>query len=97
MSLSKKIQNMLSKNPDMEISEIAKKTGANKQYVYTVKWKMRNAGASTKVGRPRKSDIPTLNTGQDEITALRLQNADLEHQIIGYRAVISYLESLAFE
>jgi len=102
-SRSERIRKGLEKYPDLTPSELAKKLKVPKATVYTERWKLNKSnGVVAKRGRPSKGKTrPAIQKeGQllaktileDKVEAMSAEIADLKHQIVGFRAVISYLE-----
>lgn len=88
--------------------DIAKQLKIPVQSVYSAKY-LRFKGAPKRRGRPSKawensrpanvlqqqSQLLAKTMLEDEVDALKIEIANLKHQIIGFRAVISYLEDLS--
>ena len=106
-SRSERIRKGLEKYPDLTPSELAKKLKVPKATVYTERWKLNKSnGVVAKRGRPSKSWEKTRPANvlqkegqllaktllEDKVKAMSEEIADLKHQIVGFRAVISYLE-----
>lgn len=90
--------------------EVAQKMKVTVQRVYATRYEAKNkspvvdAGfkrVTKKRGRPAKSETTTHQQLlsrvilEDKVESLNIEIANLKHQIIGFRAVISYLEDLA--
>lgn len=90
--------------------DVAKELKIPVQSVYTAKYIDRQRSKSLwngkkKVGRPRKLQTVTVSATnnpliskvilEDRVESLQIEIANLKHQIVGFRAVISYLEDLA--
>ena len=103
-SRSEKVRKALVKYPDLAAKDLAKKLKVPVTAVYTERWKASKSVAPKKRGRPPKAWENTKPVMQkegqllaktileDKVEALNAEVADLKHQIVGFRAVISYLE-----
>jgi hypothetical protein len=102
-SRSERIRKGLEKYPDLTPSELAKKLKVPKATIYTERWKLNKSnGVVAKRGRPSKEKTrPALHEErqllaktilEDKVEALEAEINQLKHQIVGFRAVISYLE-----
>jgi len=82
---------LLRNNPSMTFEEWNKKTGGSKNLYRVYKATLKRAKPAVKKVRQVKKEtmvIPSLPPPK-----LRDEIADLRHQIVGFRAVISYLEN----
>jgi len=90
--------------------EVAAKMKIPVGYVYTTRHnenKSVKGAAPKRVGRPawenprpanilqKESQLLAKTLLEDKVESLNIEIANLKHQIIGFRAVISYLENLA--
>ena len=93
MSKSQQIREMLTANPDIPVKEIVEKVKCNPALIYQVKGAM-NTEKKYAVKRDRPAKQPT--EGQIVLRNVIKQDDNtvktLKQEIIGYRAVISYLE-----
>lgn len=105
-SRSEKVRKALVKYPDLAAKDLAKKLKVPVTAVYTERWKASKSVAPKKRGRPSKAWERTRPANimqkegqllaktllEDKVEALNAEVANLKHQIVGFRAVISYLE-----
>jgi hypothetical protein len=78
--------------------EVAEMMNTNIHNVYSVRYlhkKKQNKVPAVKVAPPTVERMNVIANLEDKIEALNIQIANQKHQIIGYCAVISYLENLA--
>jgi len=102
-----KIRALIKEQPHMTAKQIAEVVGCRPQAVHSVKYldqrKLRKAGKPTKKIRITKTQanlakrlkVP-LDAYAKELAGFDTRSdviADLRHQIVGFRAVISYLEN----
>ena len=106
--MAKKVSRIgfLRENPDATYEEFFKATGGSKQNYHSNKWIIKKAvkGKSgktmtVKVKAHRRHPAGTapadLIIANGKVVKLESEIANLKHQIVGFRAVISYLEDLA--
>lgn len=107
-SKAEQIRKILTDTPSIPSKQVAEMTGFPLNMVYQVKYQMKKNNKKTKkpVGRPRKTKITRADVTSNAYRKLQLdcallgdQNnsllreiANLENEIVGFRAVISYLE-----
>jgi hypothetical protein len=80
-------------NPDASYEEYFKATGGTKQSWYSVKYMMKRR--SSKKTKQTLPNHPHISKADYRIAQMELEIANLKHQIVGFRSVISYLENLA--
>lgn len=105
-SRSEKVRKALVKYPDLAAKDLAKKLKVPVSTVYTERWRANKSIEPKKRGRPPKAWESTRPANvmqkegqllaktllEDKVEALNAEVANLKHQIVGFRAVISYLE-----
>jgi len=95
----------------LSYSEISARTGAKLQYLYNVANKLKLKKRLKRQEAKKFQDIKQLSESQkdhllrtsrnerlrlqERIEELETKNKNLEHQIIGFRSVISYLENMS--
>lgn len=95
----------------LSYSEVSERTGAKLQYLYNVANKLKLKKRLKRQEAKKFQDIKQLSESQkdhllkinrnerlrlqDRIEELETKNKNLEHQIIGFRSVISYLENMS--
>lgn len=95
----------------LSYKEVSEKTGVGLQYLYNVAHKMKLRKRIKRQESKQMREIKGLTEAQkdrmlrinrderlrlqDRIEELEAKNQNLEHQIIGFRSVISYLENMA--
>ena len=95
-------------NPKATYEEFYKATGGTKQNYHSNKWmiskgkkkpaKAKNMTVKVKAHRRHPAHTApdvSLMLSEQRVNTLVKENQELRHQIIGFRAVISYLEDLA--
>ena len=100
--------NFMRQNPNASYDEYKEATGGTKQSYYNNKWSAKKTGKkpakakakTVKVKAHRRHPAHTapdvsLMLSEQRVNTLVRENQELRHQIIGFRAVISYLEDLA--
>ena len=84
-------------NPSASYEEYFKATGGSKQSWYSIRYlmKKRKPKAEKKAKAETLPGLPAITKSDYKIAAMELEIASLKHEIIGFRAVISYLENMA--
>lgn len=106
-SKAEQIRKILTDTPSIPSKQVAEMTGFPLNMVYQVKYQMKKNNKKP-VGRPRKTKVTItradvtsnairkleLECGlyRDRMSYLTRQVNELEREIVGFRAVISYLE-----
>ena len=104
--MAKKVSRIgfLRENPDATYEEFFKATGGSKQNYHSNKWIIKKAvkpgkTMTVKVKAHRRHPAGTapadLIIANGKLVKLQSEIDNLKHQIVGFRAVISYLEDLA--
>lgn len=107
-SKAEQIRKILTDTPSIPSKQVAEMTGFPLSMVYQVKYQMKKNNKKTKkpVGRPRKTKVIREEVAsnayrklqldcalyQDRMNFLNREVNRLESEIVGFRAVISYLE-----
>lgn len=107
-SKAEQIRKILTDTPSIPSKQVAEMTGFPLSMVYQVKYQMKKNNKKTKkpVGRPRKTKVTREEVASNAYRKLQLECAmfkdtndwlrretkKLETEIVGFRAVISYLE-----
>lgn len=107
-SKAEQIRKILTDTPSIPSKQVAEMTGFPLSMVYQVKYQMKKNNKKTKkpVGRPRKTKVTREEVStnvfrkfqldcamlQDKNEFLSREVDRLENEVVGFRAVISYLE-----
>jgi len=96
LSTSTKIYSLLDKT--VKPKEIARRLNIPVQSVYSAKYLRQKTKPSATIQKATPKSIQQVKVRvelEDKIEAQNIEIVNLKHQIIGFRAVISYLEDLA--
>jgi hypothetical protein len=93
MSKHQRIIDYKKANPKAKAQEVAEAVGVAKSYLYTAFKNDRNKNVKTpKFKPPVMLPMPDVFLSHDHLKNLQREVKKLEHEAIGYRSVISYLE-----